>query len=160
MKTLFNILAVAILSLSFASTGFAAHDTQEDSRGRKFDLEGTWMLAVERPDAPPFLSLHTYTAKGGMVGTNTSGTTGPTHGSWVRTGNRRFTVTFSAFRFDAACQYIGTNRVSLNIRFVGPHEFRSQHLVEIFDVDGNLIQTRYDAGVATRLPIVHFSEQR
>ena len=161
MKTLFKILAVAILSLSFASIGFTAHDTLEDSRGRRIDLEGTWFLFAERPGREPLRSLHTYTPKGGMIGTNTGCciTQSPTHGSWVRTGNRRFAVTFSTFQFDAAHRYIGINRVSLNIRFVGPDEFRSVHLVEVFDVDGNLIEIRHDAGVATRLPIVRFPEQ-
>ena len=159
MKTLFNTLAVAILSLSFASTGFTADDAQEDSHeSRRLNLEGTWLLSVERPGGTPFLSLHSYTVKGGMSGTNTSGVTGPTHGNWERTGNRRFTVTFSAFRFDAARQYIGINRVTLNIRLLGPDAYESTILVQFFDVDGNLIETRRETGAATRLPIVHFPE--
>ncbi len=157
-----NNLATAILSLSSARTGFTADDAPEESRNsRRLNLEGTWLIWTEgRPGTTPFFALHTYTAGGGMTATTATGIQGHKNATWVRTANRRFTCTFSAFRFDPARQYLGTNRITSDIRLVGPGEFRSVSWVEIFDVNRKLIGTRHGAAVATRLPLVHLPEHR
>ncbi|MDQ3621938.1 MAG: hypothetical protein M3463_05535 [Verrucomicrobiota bacterium] len=161
MKTLFNTLAVAILSLSFASTGFTADDAQEDSHeSRRLNLEGSWLVSVERPGLPPLLALETFTFRGEYIGTRntTQSSASPAHGSWVRTGNRRFTKTHYAFLFDAAGNHNGMVRNSMNIRLDGRDEFHAVHLVERFDLDGNLISSNLAASTGTRLPVVHFPE--
>lgn len=159
MKKLLYTVALALFALCFGNPAFADNNRHDDhARGSK--LEGTWWLAVERPGGlPPFVSLHTYTAEGGMVGTNTSGTAGPTHGNWVKTGRGKYTVTFWAFRFDAARQHTGYNLVSINLRLVGPDHYRSVHFVQIFDLNWGLVDTRYDNGAGTRLPVLHFPQQ-
>jgi hypothetical protein len=153
MKKLFHAFAFALLGVFLASPASA-----EETAAK---LEGTWWLSVDRSSSglPPFVSLHTYTAKCGLDGTNTSGTAGPTHGNWVKTGHGRFTVTFWAFRLDAARQHVGYNLTTLNIRFTGPDEYVSVHQAQVFDLNWNRTELRYDNGAAHRLPIVPSPQQ-
>ena len=164
-KAIFGVAVVVSLTLAVAQVPVSGQDLKGEpvlgplaQQERAGTLRGTWRLTVTLPDESTFLSMHTYTASGGTIGINNRSTASPSHGNWVRTGRRQFTVTFVSFRFDAERQFIGTSRVTQNIRLVGPDEYRSVHLVELFDAEGNLELSRRDTGVGRRLGIVDFPE--
>lgn len=62
-------------------------------------LEGTWRVTVTPPTGgpPPSRSYHTYQRGGGVIQSNLTEGSIPGQGTWARTGNNEFTLTFEKF---------------------------------------------------------------
>ena len=127
------------------------------------NIHGTWIVTHIRADGTTFLALQTFTESGEFIGDANSSPRPirtAAYGNWVRTGNRTFTNTHAFFRFNPAGEFIGTTRVTPNMRLVQPDEFRAVALIENFDVNGNPIGTPARLTlIGRRLEIVDFPEQ-
>ena len=129
-------------------------------------LEGTWITTVSRESGTPglplvFTSLNTFLPGGALLETTAASMTrSPGHGQWLRTGDRQFTTTFVFFRFDAMGAFIGTQRVTRNIRLNERlDEYRAVNFVEIFDAAGTLTMTDRATETAMRLRLGELAMQ-
>jgi len=126
------------------------------------NIHGTWIVTVTPAIGTPFHALQTFTRSGESI-EDANASPRPirtaAYGNWVRTGNRTFTNTRAFFRFDAARLFIGTTRVTSNIRLVQRDEFHAVALIENFNANGNPIGTARATLVGRRLEIVDFPEQ-
>jgi hypothetical protein len=125
-------------------------------------LEGTWMSTVTLQNPPPgidasFLALNTFGQGGDVVVSSSQGH--PTqrslaHGEWKRIANRRFASTFTWFRFDAAGQFIGTQRVRRTLT-LAPNltTFTAMDVVEIIAPNGVFVATLNATETAARLGV-------
>src|SRR5262245_56059512 len=79
-------------------------------------LGGSWVVSVTAQDQAPWTALWTFTPDGGFL---RSGEAQPResegHGTWTRSGDRQYDVTYVALRFDADERFLGTRKANLRI---------------------------------------------
>jgi len=145
---------VAAIAAGTTATGALAGGAGGPSQSKVVpigqQLNGTWQTTVTLSDAPPgidttFLALDTFLPGGGLL--VSSSASGPNlrslaHGTWVRTGNRRFSSTFSWFRFDPTGKFAGTQRVRRTISLGADlKSFQSVDVIEIIAPTGAVVAT-------------------
>jgi hypothetical protein len=158
-------VASAILAAAALATGVAGGATGAPGKDPKLavqtlQLEGTWTSRVTLQNPPPgadatFVALNTF-IRGGRLLVSSSQTLPATrslaHGEWARTGDRRFSSTFVAFRFDATGKFAGTLRVRRTLTLAPSlNRFESTDVVEFVAPDGSVVATLRATEAATRL---------
>jgi hypothetical protein len=113
--------AAAVLAATFlpAATAAGASANGPRTTAPAQQLNGSWLTTITLQNPPPgidasFRGLDTFIPSGSLVVSSSQAS--PTlrslaHGTWVRTGNRRFLCTFVWFRFSPAGLFIGMQKV-------------------------------------------------
>lgn len=120
-------------------------------------LEGSWVSDVrpEDPAQPRNITFWTFTGDGSLISSNRDHPTrGPAHGTWIRTGDHEFAVTFLRLIFDDQGTFAGTQKLRGQITVnQNTDEFTSRSMSEIFDAQGNLLRTGATIGTAQRIKV-------
>jgi hypothetical protein len=132
-------LCTAATTATPAEMGLKAH-----RNGPAKTIVGAWFSTVTPTVIPPFVSLGTFTADGGLVNTSSLslGTPleSPGHGRWVRIGRRTYDVTFFTISADAAGNHILTSKVRAKLTLSADgNEFNGAFQVDVFDPNGELL---------------------
>jgi hypothetical protein len=155
--TLVRSLALPVmLTLTVVQTLVFAQDAIAQTK----KLEGTWRTELtvvdcqtDEPTGATAQVLYTF-LPGGSVLQSADATPfrTPGYGIWKHTTERNFIATHIFFRFNADGTPAGRRETTLNIELgEGSNEFTATSLSEIFDVDGNVIQTTCPAETGQRL---------
>jgi len=156
-----TIVLLAVVALVAAGAISASSGHGRGGQGAN-GLVGSWELTVNRgPQLPPVKGMTTYTRGHSLIGTGNLVTRGPAHGTWEHVKGRLYADTHVFFRFDAAGVYLGTQRISENVR-VAPDgdSYTAVAISNLFDPNGNLVVGGLRATItATRIPVVHIPDQ-
>jgi hypothetical protein len=116
------------------------------------EIVGSWMQLV---GDLKLRALETFTVDGGFVATNSQHLDRcPSHGVWVRTGDRTFLVTMHdmTVSIDRRNEVLFTSTVRLEITVDEDGQHHSSRGVrEDFDLDGTLLRTQPVTGRASRI---------
>ena len=134
-----------------------------DSTGADQGPEGSWLYTVTATSSSglpsPVLGLETYAAGGGYTETDQlsfmpSSLATPGHGSWKRTGERTFLLTYLTLNHDTNGTFQGTSKIrqvaTLNqtgTAYSGSGNF------DVYDVHGNVILSGTFSIRATRIRV-------
>jgi len=154
-----TLLALLLLStLMSVSLPTRAADKPGQGRNLKESLAGNWMVTVTRVNPPPglspnFLTLVTYFADGNLLHeSNSADFNGAGRGTWEKTGQRQFSLSFTFFRFDAERTYLGLRRVASTITLSPDgNEYQADSVGQDFDPSGKPQNTLLATGVGRRL---------
>ena len=143
--------AVAILGTVMVAQ-FGARAVPGDGQ----HLEGTWVVSATVTGDPTVIrALITFSRNGEVIETpSTSVGISTGHGAWARTGNREFAITVVYLRRDEADLFNGTSKVRSVFKIdetldAGAARFET----EVFDVDGNLLETFNGTAKAKRIQV-------
>ena len=122
-------------------------------------LGGSWVVASTAQDQAPTTTLITFTPDGGLLWSGQSHPLeSPGHGTWARSGDRQYDVTYVALRFDPGRRFVGSRKA--NVRFTVNATFdafsgeaRSQTL----DEAGNVLSSASTTLQGTRLAVQPFA---
>jgi hypothetical protein len=151
LKRIASLIILAGTLAGWSATGFA----QSVASGQS--LEGAWNVKIES-DAPAIdgcAAPGLITSDGGIIAAGCSLAESPGYGQWVRTGNRRFAVTFVGQGFDLATGAINsTYKVRASVRLSGDlQQFSGPFVTDIFAPDGTLIFTASGTVTADRITV-------
>lgn len=124
------IVAVAAAWSMSVSAQSKASNTNIDQKGSQDieaksvsanGLEGTWIVTVNPgPGIPLITALHTYSANGAMLESNTTDQQppiqSPGHGTWKQIGRNLFAFTFVKFQYDSNGNIVSTLKVRSELR--------------------------------------------
>ncbi len=133
-------------------------DNQE--KGNRQRLVGSWFVTVSvnllGEPALTLRTLATCNADGTVVATPQIAVKASTaHGAWRRIGKDEFAVTAVYLRRDATgVEFIGTTKVRATLTLnEATQELTGQFQADMFDVDGNLIESFTGTAQATRIEV-------
>lgn len=178
MNTKKNVLALLIAGFIFLQAGLVfAQKTESDpsklsdenSRIENFnesnDVAGSWAATVTPAGGAPFQALLTFDQGGGVIGSaqgdvllNPPPGVAPgataVHGSWKRTGNRKYLFTVRQIFYSADGNYEGGNKVRnlVNLNQKGD-AFSGQYQFDITDANGNVVFSGSGVIQATRINV-------
>jgi len=85
-------------------------------------LTGTWVTTVAPPpeaEAPPFSLIFSFMSDHNLIATGTGGQFpalgNPCQGTWSRTGEGEFTLTYLCLDFDSSFQFTGTDKLTARV---------------------------------------------
>lgn len=107
-KTL-SSLVIALAVVALIATGGAQLSARAVPSSAP-QLEGSWEITVIPDGADPIVDLCTFTTGGGLTNSDPDPNLSTGHGTWVKTGDDEFTVTFIHFLSDQGTQ-LGTLKV-------------------------------------------------
>ena len=156
------VAAVAVATAAGGTFTTTGKKPTKDNPAASQRLEGTWMSNVTLQNPPPgidasFLALNTFGAGGDVVVSSSQGHPAQrslAQGEWKRIANRRFACTFTWFRFDAAGQFIGTQRVRRTMTLAPSlRTYTSIDIVEVVAPNGVVVATLNATETATRVGV-------
>ena len=89
-RSTYFILCGALVLVAFSSIGFGSGPQS---------LAGAWNVTIDFEGLPPCTAPSPLNADGGMIANACAASESPGYGQWVRTGNRRFAVTFVGLEY-------------------------------------------------------------
>jgi hypothetical protein len=141
VATVLVLFAVTTPAAQVATGGTRLGDSGSK---RSKTITGAWFSTITPTLLPPFVSLGTFTADGGI--TNTSSLSlglpleSPGHGQWVRIGRDRYAVTFLTVSADSAGTHILTSKVRARLQLSADGDaFTGVFQVDVFDPNGVLL---------------------
>lgn len=149
-------IAIAVAAASLTAGSSAASDAKTQQ------LTGTWLTTITLVNPPPgivpsFMALNTFFAGGELIASSSQAlpsTRTLAHGGWVRTGNRRFNSTFTAFRFDASGTFIGTLRVRRSVTLSADgRSLTANDVVELLNPAGAVVVGFQATEAGRRVPV-------
>lgn len=159
-KIMFTGLAAVLIAALFIAV-----NAQNGQHGGN-DLQGSWKvrLTSAQPGPPPFDAMMTFSDGGGLIESNNlfpAAGASPGHGTWQYNGRREFSFyggrsqysfTYIKFLFNPQThQFTGTIKISGTIFNVRQNTWEGSAHVEIMDPAGNVVQTGYTTGTASRI---------
>jgi hypothetical protein len=128
------IITVALFSLA---AGAGNDNNQERGKHRAPQIEGSWQVTVSPTDLPPFPSLLTYAAGGGLTGVDGVSNV---HGTWAGKGGNTFVFTFVELLFDSTGAFTGSVRIRETFTLEpGGAAYNGVWTGEVLDPDGNVV---------------------
>lgn len=135
-------MALVITTMIAALTGVVSAQSNVSTGGQSApQLEGSWEITVMPNGGNPIVDIATFSGGGGLVNSDPDPKLSTGHGAWVRTGRRKFAITFVHFLSDPQGNPLGTVKVRAEVlldhhtdTFSGP--FRT----DVF-IGGNLVQS-------------------
>jgi hypothetical protein len=117
---------------------------------------GSWVFiptgAPGRAAGTP--SLVTFTSDGNVIWAGPSGSSSGGHGGWISTGDRTVTETFLFSRRNPAGEFIGTQKVRLNLTLNAAFdEITGTGKTDQFDAQGAVVQSVDITTHATRIKV-------
>jgi hypothetical protein len=122
-------------------------------------LGGSWVVASTAQDQAPTTTLLTFAPDGGFLESGQSHPLeSPGHGTWARSGDRQYDISYVALRFDPGRRFVGSRkanvRISVNATFDAcTGESRSQ----LLDEAGNVLSSVSTTLQGTRLAVQPFA---
>ncbi len=109
-------------------------------------LEGTWLLELRRPGAPPTLlptlNVITFLPNGTAIASTGDGTQATNHGLWIRVGDRRFMGTMYTMVFNEARVFTSMTKVRINTLLSADGKtVKGTTEVAVLDRDGKVMAT-------------------
>jgi hypothetical protein len=153
-------LALVVASGSAASTAHRGAKQPKAATGQQ--LSGTWLTTITLQNPPPgvapiFTALDTFLPSGELLVSSSQAMPAQrtlAHGGWVRTGNRRFSSSFTWFRFDATGAFVGMQRVRRTMTLApSGTTFDAIDVVEILTPAGAVVATIQGTEAGSRLPV-------
>ena len=142
MKT--NRIVFAFLMIGLLGTLGVTH-AQAHRRGSVSDgqhLEGSWVLTATIEGEPLIHALITFSRDGSFIETAAAPGVSTGHGTWVRTGNRKFALTNVYLRLGDMGEFIGTSKVRANFDLTESlEEGNGRFQTNVFDADGNEVDS-------------------
>lgn len=141
---LFSAILAGMLAIQ-TPAGAPATPASNDKKS----MAGNWLVNVDLVNPPPgvsphFLALQTYLEDGTLLEeSNTNRIRSLAHGEWEKVGRREFRRSWIIFRFDAARNYIGTNKQTSTVVLSedGDEFVTTQLNIELHDAAGNLLSS-------------------
>jgi hypothetical protein len=148
------IVAVAAVLSTMISAPSSAKNPQGDGKsdGDVQRLGGSWILTANIEGQPLIHALITFSRDGSFVETAAAPGVSTGHGAWSKIGRRKFSLTNVYLRLDTGGQFIGTSKVRADFEVdknLGEGSGRFE--TEVFDADGNLLDTFGGTAQATRI---------
>lgn len=146
----------ALIALRRSMTAFANTNTDQGP-------EGSWLYTVTATSASglpsPVLGIETYAAGGGYTETDQlsfmpSSLATPGHGSWKRTGERTFLLTYLTLNHDTQGTFQGTSKIRqvATLNETGD-TYRGSGNFDVYDVHGNVLVAGTFTIRATRIHV-------
>jgi len=149
-KTLAALVVATMLATLIAFTGTRLNVSAGEAKVPA--LEGSWEVTVMPDGGAPIVDLATFTAGGGIISTDPDPNLSTGLGTWVKTGDREFGVTFVHFLSDQGVP-IGT----VKVRAQGPIDRDGNTFSGPFQTDviigGNVVQTICGTVQARRISV-------
>ena len=154
-KQLWRTASLIILAGTLA--GWSATGFAQSTAWSGQSLEGAWNVTIESdtPGIDGCAAPAMITSDGGIIAAGCSLAVSPGYGQWVRTGNRRFAVTFVGQGFDPATGAINSMyKVRARVRLRQDlQQFSGPFVTDIFALDGSLILTASGTVTANRVTV-------
>jgi hypothetical protein len=144
-------ILLAAIFLPVVALGQKAEEKQPSVTPHAMSVEGVWQNVITPVDCQtgtPFgftiPGLLTYHADGTIAETGGSPpnlSRSPGHGIWKRIKSRNYTGTFAFLLFDAAGNFVGTEKITQDIRLNSTGDgFTDTATFQIYDPMGNPVQ--------------------
>jgi hypothetical protein len=148
-------ILVGMMAIQAITIQTSAGAPASAASNEKKSLAGNWLVNVDLVNPPPgvaphFLALQTYFEDGTLLEeSNTNRIRSLAHGEWEKVGRREFSRSWIIFRFDAARNFIGTNKQNSRVTLSEDgNEFVTTELtIELFDAAGNLLSSTSCSGI-------------
>jgi hypothetical protein len=164
MLTAFTQISVSAQEDGIFDNVKSAEQTQEEDlatqRNNTRKLEGSWNIQVTGRSCATGDAIRTFPSmftihRGGTMSEWGSGnppaTRGLGHGVWNYESRNRYASAFQFFRFNADGTHAGRQVIRQQIRLSNDgNSFTSSAVAQVFDANGNVIQTNCSTGAATR----------
>ena len=148
---------ITMMSVPSSATNPGA-DHQEQGNGQR--LVGSWFVTARvNVLGEPIVTLRTLAtcnADGTVVATPQIDIVASTaHGAWRRIGKDEFAITAVYLKRDATgVEFIGTTKVRATLTLnAATQELTGQFQADVFDVDGNVVQSFTGTAQATRIEV-------
>jgi hypothetical protein len=115
-------------------------------------LEGSWEVTVMPAGGDPIVDTNTFTKGGGVINVDPDPNLSTGIGSWVRTGDNQFAVTFVHFLSDGGAP-LGTLRVRAEITFDSQTDTFSGPFRTDVVIGGDVVQSICGTVQAKRLSV-------
>jgi hypothetical protein len=109
-------------------------------------LEGTWLSEL-RPaglpaTAPAIPTLTTFSPDGTVIASGSDGTASPSHGVWVRVGDRKFLMTVYLFNFNESRVLATITKARINLQLSPDGQtVKGTNEVVVMDPNGKVLAT-------------------
>jgi len=149
-KTLAALVVATMLATLIAFTGTQSNVSAEGTTAP--ELEGSWEITVIPDGGDQVVDLATFTSGGGIINSDPDPNLSTGHGTWVRTGDHRFGVTFIHFLSSG-----GVALGRLKVRAImqldkQPDTFSGPFQTDVF-IGGNLVQSICGTVQARRISV-------
>ena len=152
-KSLTRISLLIVVTVALAGSGA----TGSADAGPTQSLEGAWNVKIEfdTPGVEGCTAPGMITRDGGVIAAGCSLAESPGYGQWVRTGNRRFGITFVGHGFDLTTGAINsTYKVRARVRLHQDlQQFSGPFVTDVFAPDGTLVFTASGIVTADRVNV-------
>lgn len=146
----------ALIALGWPMAAFAKNTVDQGP-------EGSWLFTVTATSSSglpsPVLGLETYVAGGGYTETDQlsfmpSSLATPGHGSWKRTGERTFLLTYLTLNHDMQGTFQGTSKIRqvATLNETGD-AYKGSGNFDVYDVHGNVLVAGTFTIQATRIRV-------
>ena len=146
------VIAAIIAMGAIATTGAASAGKASGNK-----LTGTWVVTVNRPAPLPALkSLQVFTRTGSVVETANESpqTRTPSFGSWERIREHLYAASAVFFRYDAAGNFIGSQKIDRTIEVADDGEtFKHVARVSVLDANGNVLTSFVARAAGERMAV-------
>jgi hypothetical protein len=115
-------------------------------------LEGSWEVTVTPDGGGPIVDSNTFTKGGGVINVDPDPNLGTGIGTWVRTGDNHFAVTFVHFLSDGGAP-LGTLKVRAEITFDSQTDTFSGPFRTDVVIGGNVVQSVCGTVQAERMSV-------
>jgi hypothetical protein len=125
--------------------------------------EGSWLFTVTATSSSglpsPIMGIETYAAGGGYTETDQlsfmpSSLATPGHGSWKRTGERTFLLTYLTLNYDTKGTFQGTSKIRQIAKLnEAGNAYSGSGNFDVYDVQGNVILSGTFTIQATRIQV-------
>jgi len=155
--------AAVVATVAIAAVaGALAASSPAASTPKTQQLTGTWLTTITLVNPPQgvppsFMALNTFFPSGELIASSSQvlpSTRTLAHGGWIRTENRRFASTFTAFRFDATGVYAGMLRVRRTITLSADNRsLTADDAVEMLNPAGTVVASFQATETGRRVPV-------
>ncbi len=144
-KTLNLLGVVSVLALMAPATSspvFAQSETAEMRGGQPSQIEGTWIVTIDRvEEGVTFTALQSFAGGGVALATGSIDRTppppiSPIYGSWKSTGPNRADVTIYFFVFDPLGNAVVMIKNNETFHLRGPNDLKGSGIAFVCDLQG------------------------
>ena len=158
-----KIVIVLLVTFVIATAAFAATPNgQKPEKG----LVGTWVTTVAPPpeaEVPPFKLIFSFLADHNLIATGAGGEFpalgNPCLGTWAKSGETEYTITYVCLDFDAKLQLTGMDKLTGRVTPDDSGSLNGSIALTNFDADGQEVFTACCANVGgERLEVESFAK--
>jgi hypothetical protein len=154
---------IAVITLAVAASTSLVWSAERAPRELNPTIEGVWQVSRQGVNCndpnqqlgPPFPAIMTFHRDGTVTGATKSPVSGPfdtpEYGLWQREpGSQNYSFREVNYRYDGNGTFIGPLVLTADVELTDANSFTYSATIQIFDANGNLIDTHCGRGTATR----------